>query len=136
MRVSRGTLIGLATVSVVAAFTTSCGNPVLEPYKSPAKTSACLRQAGYQVASQFHDIIAHTALRGTLRATHDYNSVTVLFGQDPANARALRDAYRRVMPRRRAKHILDITDIEKNALLLWVTTPPPDQLKVVVDCLA
>jgi hypothetical protein len=110
-------------------------NPALKPYDDVSGTGRCLKAAGYRVQAHFNDFVASTATRGALRATKNYNVLTVSFGKNAHEARSLRRAYRRFMPKRRARHIMEITEIEKNVLLLWTTTPTREELDAVVACL-
>src|ERR671934_1367421 len=105
-----------------------------KPYDDVSGTGRCLKAAGYRVQAHFNDFVANTATRGALRAKKNYNVLTISFGKNAHEARSLRRAYHRFMPKRRARHIMDISEIEKNALLLWTTTPTPEQLDVVVGC--
>ena len=126
-----------AVILLLAAAITAagCGNPTLRPYGDVRGTAKCLEGQGYRVRTQFPDLVASTASRGALRASKNYNLLTVAFGEDAREAASLRRAYARYMSKRRARHIRDITEIERNALLLWTTTPSSRQLDAVVGCL-
>jgi hypothetical protein len=122
----------IALVAVAAA----CGNPTTTPYTHPTATKDCLTKLGYRVKTRFNDVIASTAGHGALRARKNYQVVTILFADDAEQAKGLRRGYAHFMPKRRARHILELTDIEKNTLLLWTTTPARDELGNVVNCLS
>jgi hypothetical protein len=125
----------LVLLVVPAVMAAGCGNPTLRPYGNVSATATCLRDAGYKVQTQFDDVVASTAGRGALRAKRHFNVLTIAFGDDAREALSLRRAYQRFIEKRRARHILDFTEIERNALLVWTTTPSDEQLSQVVDCL-
>jgi hypothetical protein len=123
-------------LTLLAAGLVAAGcNPAINPYGDVDATAKCLRGAGYKVRTHFNDFVASTASRGALRASRNFNVLIVAFGDDAKEARSLRRAYQRFMRPRRARHIMDISEIEKNAFLLWTTTPSNEQLNVVVGCL-
>jgi hypothetical protein len=118
----------------VGALSTGC-NPAREPYGDVRGTAKCLREAGYSVTTNANDFVASTASRGALRASRNFNLLIIAFGEDASEAASLRRAYQRFMEKRRARHLKDISEIEKNAFLLWTTTPTDEQLRGVLACL-
>ena len=79
------------------------------------------------------DFVASTASGGAVRLRLSDNAVTVLFGQDAAEASNLADAYRRF----HAKNVgvEDVLQTQGNAVLLWQIHPSATDDSKVKDCL-
>ena len=79
--------------------------------------------------------VAAAAALGSLRASQPGNNVTISFGNDHREASNISALYRRFAPRKLRPHIDDVMEIQKNAVLLWIVTPPADDHKKIVGCL-
>lgn len=79
------------------------------------------------------DFVASTASNGAFRTRMADNAVTVLFGQSPAEATNLADAYRRF----HAKNVgvEDILRTSNNAVLLWQFHPAATDESNIEGCL-
>ncbi len=114
-----------------------CAASKPKPYRVDG-TAKCLREAGYQVRTDADKLgaVAASASVGALRALEPGNNVTISFGETQREAANITKLYRRFAPPKLARHIDDVMEVQKNAVLLWgVHTPPPDELDKVVGCL-
>lgn len=123
----RVTLLITAAAVIAAA---GCGgtlNYAIEP------TRACLKQsAGIRVRQPpASDLVAVTALGGSLNVKFPSNQVTLAFGQDKAEATRLATAYRRFKGENIG--IESALQEERNVVLIWGVTPEtPDRTSVFV----
>jgi hypothetical protein len=109
-----------------------------EPSKYKAEPTAnCLRKHGYDVTTdpkQLGVVEAHTE-NGGLVARHPGNAVRIAFGANSDDAPGIENGYRRFAPKKLRPHISDVMRTQKNAVLLWTVTPPPDEMDTVFGCL-
>jgi len=126
----------LAATAVVALALAGCGATVAHVYHVDP-TAKCLRDAGYRVRTDAENlgVVAAAAALGSLRASQPGNNVTISFGNDHREASNISALYRRFAPRKLRPHIDDVMEIQKNAVLLWIVTPPADDHKKIVGCL-
>ncbi len=114
-----------------------CAASKPKPYRAEG-TADCLRKAGYHVLTDADRLgaVAASASLGALRASEPGNNVTISFGETQREAANITKLYRRFAPAKLARHIDDVMEVQKNAVLLWgVHTPPPDERDKVVGCL-
>lgn len=130
MRVPLAATLGLAGVLVLAA----CGAP---PRYSPAKTRACLAQAGLRVgATPASDVVAQTAPDGTFRvrfAGPNANAVTLSFGDGAKDAQDVADGYVRFHARNVG--VTDVLFVDKNVVTLWRRHPSDAERAKITGCL-
>ena len=122
----------LALVVVLAA----CGNPVHSHY-SVDQTAPCMSKLGYDVDTNAASLgpVEASAAEGALRAKESGNAVVITFAEDASGTRSLEAGYRRFVPKHVRRHIRDVMSSQKNAVLLWTITPPPDEMQRVLGCL-
>jgi hypothetical protein len=125
-----------ALLAVLAAALAGCGRSHA-PF-SVTGTTPCLKKNAFRVSTSSRAVgfIARTAPRGSLRAftTGDAN-VTISFADDAAGAANIMRAYHRFAPRKLRRHLGDILDTNRNAVLLWSVAPTPEQLNTAMGCL-
>ncbi len=98
-----------------------------------AKTRACLAgQPGVRLVGRV-DFVASTALGGAVRVKLPQNQVTIAFALDEPEAARIAQAYRRF--RGRNIGIEDVLRPQRNAVLLWVAHPSPEDEQTVTGCL-
>jgi hypothetical protein len=126
----------VAAAAFVALAAAGCGSNAAKVYHVDP-TAACLRDAGYRVRTDAENlgVVAAAAPLGSLRGSQPGNTVTVSFGNDHREALNIAGLYRKFAPRKLRPHIDDVMEIQKNAVLLWTITPPPDDHDKVVGCL-
>ena len=127
--------VRVAAVAVVAA-AAGCGSNAVRVYHVDS-TVKCLRDAGYRVNDKADElgVIPSAAPVGALRAFEPGNTVTISFGSDHREAVNISKLYRKFAPKRLRKHIDDVMEIQKNAVLVWTVTPPTDDHEKVLGCL-
>lgn len=128
--VRRSLTLPAAAVAVIAA--TGCGGTssyALEP------TRQCLEETGgITVRRPPHsDLVASTALGGSVNVRFPSNQVTMAFGEDRAEADRLATAYRRFHGKNIG--IESALQEEKNVVLIWGVTPANADRGTVVACL-
>jgi len=126
----------LAAAAVVALALAGCGAKVAHVYHVDP-TAKCLRDAGYQVRTDADNlgVVAAAAALGSLRASEPGNNVTISFGNDHREALNISALYRKFAPKKLRPHIDDVMEVQKNAVLLWIVTPPADDHTKIVGCL-
>jgi hypothetical protein len=125
-----------AAAAFVALAVAGCGSNAVKVYHAD-DTGKCLRDGGYRVRTDSENlgVVAAAAPLGSLRAFEPGNTVTISFGNNHREALNISGLYRRFAPGRLRPHIDDVMEIQKNAVLLWTITPPPDDHDKVVGCL-
>jgi hypothetical protein len=100
-------------------------------------TASCMKDANYRVRTDSDNlgVVAASASLGSLRAFEPGNTVTISFGDDHREAVNISELYRKFAPKKLRPHIDDVMAIQKNAVLLWTITPPPDEHDKVLGCL-
>jgi hypothetical protein len=126
----------VAAAAFVALALVGCGANATKVYHVDA-TAKCLQDAGYRVRTDADNlgIVAAAAPLGSLRAFEPGNNVTVSFGGDHREAVNISDLYRKFAPKKLRPHIGDVVEIQKNAVLLWIITPPSAEHEKVLGCL-
>jgi hypothetical protein len=113
-----------------------CGSNAAKVYHVDA-TAKCLRDTGYRVRTDSDKlgVVAAAAPLGSLRAAQPGNTVTISFGGDRREALNIAGLYRKFAPKELRPHIDDVMEIQKNAVLVWIVTPPADDHAKVLGCL-
>ena len=80
--------------------------------------------------------IAGFADNGGLRATSAAgNTLTIAFEADEAAVSSTKAAFSRNAPKRLRPHMHDIMESQRNAVLVWTTSPTPADLAAATGCL-
>ena len=124
---------------LLALLAAGCGARSNTPFTA-AGTLPCLKKQGFlNVSSSPAKVgfIAGFAENGGLvaisPATH--NTVTIAFARDSTEVPSTENAFRRAAPARLRPHISDVTRSNRNAVMVWTTTPSSDDDKTVNACL-
>jgi hypothetical protein len=126
----------LALLLALVLLGAGCSSGEPSAYKAES-TAKCLRGQGYRVTTDPAKVgvIAANAPNGGLRAFEPGNTLTVAFGANSDDALGIQRAFRRFAPKKLRPHIDDVMRTQKNAVLLWTVTPPPEEMDKVFGCL-
>ena len=126
-----------AVLLVLALLAAGCGVRTTKSYT--AKGSApCLRQHGFSVTTDPAKIgfIAAFAANGGLRAISPHRNVlTIAFAADAKGVPDTEKAFRDHAPAALRPHLADIMSSQRNAVLVWTTTPSAADATDVQFCL-
>lgn len=129
------TLLLGATLAVLAG----CGAAANRPYTAKG-TVKCLTGKGFTNATTDPlkvGLIAGVAENGGIRATAPGgNVVTIAFAQDAADAASTKETFRANATPFYRRHMADIMESQRNAVLVWTTSPSQVLLSTVLGCLA
>ena len=134
---ARGTslLVVFALLALVAA---GCGARSSKPFTATG-SAACFTKKGFtKVTTDPAKVgfIAGFAENGGLRATtSDGNVLTIAFAADDTSAPATESAFRAHAPASLRPHMSDIMEAQRNAVLVWTTSPSATQLADAEGCL-
>jgi hypothetical protein len=130
-------LVLLAAVAVLAA---GCGVRNSNPF-SPTASAACLRSHGFTSVTTDPakvGFVAAFADDGGLRATSpDKNVLTVAFAADSqsSSTSSLEDSFRSHAPKSLRPHMSDIMSVNRNAVVVWTTSPSSQDSDTLNRCL-
>ena len=127
----------LVPVAVLASLAAGCGAQSKSPYEA-APTAKCLTGKGFRVSTRDADVglVAATAPRGGLRAVPpDGNTLTIAFADTSSDAEETRTAFRHFAPKQLRPHFADVARVQRNAVLVWTTSPSQDAIDTVMRCL-
>jgi hypothetical protein len=128
----------LALLCALALLAAGCGVRNSKPF-SASGTVGCVRSHGFtQVSTDPGKVgfIAGFADRGGLIARSPTgNVVTIAFTRDADSTKDTEDAFRSHAPAGYRRHMSDIMSTNRNAVLVWTTTPDPGELDTVNRCL-
>jgi len=124
----------------VALLVAGCGRGSTAPYTAAA-TAPCLKSKGFTKVTTDPDkvgFIAGFADNGGVFAVApgSKNTVTIAFAGDTAGAGPTEQAFRAHASAFYKKHMSDIMQSKRNAVLVWTTSPTQDQIDTAVGCLA
>ena len=124
----------------VALLVAGCGRGSTAPYTAAA-TAPCLKAKGFtKVTTDPGKVgfIAGFADNGGVFAVapSSRNTVTIAFAGDAAGARPTEAAFRAHASAFYKKHMSDIMQSKRNAVLVWTTAPTQDQINTAMACLA
>jgi hypothetical protein len=130
------TTLGIALA--VALLAAGCGVRTSKPFT--AKGSAgCLKSRGFkQVTTDPLKVgfIAAFADKGGISAISPLgNHLTIAFAADANSTGSTEQAFRSHAPKSLRPHISDILQVNRNAVLVWTTTPDPAELDTATRCL-
>ena len=125
-------------ILVVALLTAGCGARSAKPFTAKG-TLGCLEAKQFAVTTDPGQVgfIAAFAENGGVRATsHGGNVVTIAFTKDEASVSDTVKAFRAHASTALRPHFNDVLRTNRNAVMVWTTTPPADDDKLVQGCLA
>ena len=128
--------LGIALVLALVA--AGCGVRNSKPFNA-SPTASCLKAHGFTSVTTDParvGFIAGFADRGGIRARSALGNVlTIAFTADANSTSSTEDAFRSHAPKSLRPHISDIMQTNRNAVLVWTTTPDPDELGAATGCL-
>lgn len=129
---------GIALLLALALLAAGCGVRNDNPYTA-AKSVSCFRAQGFTEVSTARlkvGFIAGVAQNGGLVGkAPDGNFLTVAFAADAKGAASTAAAYKRAAPKSLRPHMSDILETQRNAVLVWTTTPSRDDHSRALGCL-
>jgi hypothetical protein len=130
------TILGIALA--VALLAAGCGVRNSTPFTAKG-TAGCLTAHGFTGVTTNPlkvGFIAAFADKGGIRATSAMgNSLTIAFAADAGSSRSTEKAFRSHAPKSLRPHMSDIMQTNRNAVLVWTTTPDPAELDAATRCL-
>jgi hypothetical protein len=128
----------LGIVLVLALVAAGCGVRNSKPFTAQG-TVGCLKANGFTGVTTDPGkvgFIAAFADNGGLQArSATGNVLTIAFTADPASTGDTENAFRSHAPKSLRPHISDVMQANRNAVLVWTTTPAPDELDAATRCL-
>ncbi|HEY5059118.1 MAG TPA: hypothetical protein VII51_08865 [Gaiellaceae bacterium] len=130
-------LISVLAVALVV-LAAGCGPSSTKPYTAKG-TVACLAGKGFKNITSDPlkiGLIAGVAEHGGIRAeAPSGNVLTIAFAQNTADAASTKDAFRANATPFYRRHMADIMESQRNAVLVWTTSPSLALLTRVFGCL-
>jgi hypothetical protein len=130
------TTLGIAVA--VALLAAGCGVRTSKPFTA-AGTAPCLKTRGFTGVTTNPlsvGFIAAFADKGGIRAISPTgNSLTIAFATDANSTGSTEQAFRSHAPKSLRPHMSDIMQTNRNAVLVWTTTPVPAELDMATRCL-
>jgi hypothetical protein len=130
------TTLGIALAAALLA--AGCGVRTTEPFTANG-TAGCLKKQGFSGVTMNPlkvGFIAAFADKGGIRATSALgNSLTIAFAADANSTGSTEQAFRSHAPKSLRPHMSDIMQTNRNAVLVWTTTPDPAELDAATRCL-
>jgi hypothetical protein len=130
--------LGIALVLAAALVVAGCGVRSSKPFNAQP-SAGCLKSHGFTgvttnpIAVGF---IAAFADRGGIRArSPSGNLLTIAFTADAGSTGSTEDSFRAHAPKKLRPHMSDIMETNRNAVLVWTTTPDPGELGTATACL-
>ena len=128
--------VGIALL--VALLAAGCGVRTTKPYTAKG-TVGCLRSHGFTgVTTNPGQVgfIAGFSQNGGIKARSAMGNVlTIAFTADADSTASTQEAFRSHAPKRLRPHMSDIMQTNRNAVLVWTTTPDPGELGAATGCL-
>ena len=135
-RVARTTL-GIAALAI-ALLAVGCGVRTTKPFTA-AGTFGCLKTHGFTSVTTNPlavGFIAGFADKGGIRAISPLgNRLTIAFTADADSTSSTEQAFRSHAPKSLRPHMSDIMQTNRNAVLVWTTSPSAQQLADAESCL-
>jgi hypothetical protein len=132
------TTLGIALALAVALLAAGCGVRTSNPFNATG-TAACLKAHGFNgVTTDPSKIgfIAAFADRGGISAVSTLgNHLTIAFTADAHSTGPTEQTFRARAPKGLRPHMSDIMQTNRNAVLVWTTTPDPAELDTASRCL-
>jgi hypothetical protein len=125
-------------VVLVVLLASGCGVRTSKPYTAKG-TAPCLRDKGFAAVSTSPakiGFIPSVAANGGLVATgKDGNKLTIAFTDSADDVSDTEDSFTRFAPARYRPHMSDILETDRNAVMVWTTTPDSQELDTAKRCL-
>jgi hypothetical protein len=122
----------------VALLAAGCGVRTTKPFTATG-TAGCLRSHGFTAVTTNPGqvgFIAGFADNGGIKATSAMGNVlTIAFTADADSTASTQQAFRSHAPKSLRPHMSDIMQTNRNAVLVWTTTPDPGELDAATRCL-
>ena len=122
----------------VALLAAGCGVRTTKPFTAQGSVG-CLRSHGFTGVTTNPvkvGFIAGFAENGGIKARSSLGNVlTIAFTADADSTASTQQAFRSHAPKRLRPHISDIMMTNRNAVLVWTTTPDPAELDAATRCL-
>jgi hypothetical protein len=132
-------VLGIALAAAFAILAAGCGVRTTKPFTAQG-TAGCLRSHGFTGVTTNPGkvgFIAGFADNGGILARSPMgNVVTIAFTADAASTRPTEQDFRARAPRRLRPHMADIMETNRNAVMVWTTSPDPGELDTATRCLA
>ena len=116
-----------------------CGARTSKPFTASG-TAPCLKDKGFTGVSSAADkvgFIASFATNGGLHAVSpDNNAVTIAFTADPDEVDSTERAFRKAAPPLIRAHLSDVLRANRNAVVVWTTSPSDDDSSALNGCLS
>jgi hypothetical protein len=130
---------GSALAVALAILAAGCGVRTTAPYTASG-TAGCLRSHGFTGVTTNPGkvgFIAGFADNGGVRARSAMGNVlTIAFTADSASTGPTEQSFRAHAPKSLRPHMSDIMETNRNAVMVWTTTPDPGELDAATRCLA
>jgi hypothetical protein len=127
------TRVALPAVAVALLVLAACsGDDPAALYRLPP-TKDCLQQSDLRLSQKPPDFVASTATGGALRVRFADIHLTLVFGEDEAEASRLDRAYRRFV--QKGLPIDDVLKRDRNVVELWEFAPTIDHQDTLNRCL-
>jgi hypothetical protein len=134
----RPRLLVLSGLVPLALLTAGCGARSSAPYTATG-SAKCLTAKGYTgvtTAPAKVGFIAGFAENGGIRAkSPSGNVVTIAFAADATDAAQTATAFAAHATPFYRRHIHDVLQIQRNAVMVWTTAPTRTQIATVTGCL-
>jgi hypothetical protein len=131
--------IAVPLCAVVALLAAGCGARSSTPFTAKG-TAPCLKTKGFTGVSTNPakvGFIAGFAANGGIRAVSpNQNVVTIAFAADPDGVASTERAFRLHAPPTLRPHITDVMSSNRNAVVVWTTSPVAEDSSAVNGCLA
>ncbi len=125
--------------AAVAVLGAGCGHTTTAVFTATG-TVKCLRDKGFTHVTTDRlkvGLIAGVAENGGIKATAPGGNVlTIAFAQSAVDAVSTKQAFRENASPFYKRHIADIMESQRNAVLVWTTSPSQDLLSTALGCLA
>ncbi|HET6944538.1 MAG TPA: hypothetical protein VFI01_04250 [Gaiellaceae bacterium] len=129
----------IAAATALALVAAGCGVRNSKPFTATG-TAPCLRDHGFSGVTRSRlkiGFVAAFAENGGVKATSPTgNTVTIAFTVDSNSVDSTENAFRTHAPKAVRPHMADIMQTNRNAVLVWTTTPKGDELDTVTRCLS
>ena len=129
----------VVALAALVAILAGCGVRSSKPYTA-AGTAPCLAKHGFTAVTTKAEavgFIAGFAEHGGLKATSATgNVVTIAFTADSDSTSSTVAAFKEHAPKALRPRMSDITQVNRNAVLVWTITPKSDESDAAARCLA
>jgi hypothetical protein len=128
----------VASIALLCVLVAGCGARSNKPFTATG-SAPCFSKKGFtKVTTDPNKVgfIAAFADNGGLGATtSDGNRLTIAFTLDDASVASTKAAFTAHAPAKLRPRMRDIMESERNAVLVWTTSPSPKQLQDAIGCL-